>query len=45
MKAPTQTDQAGTMFRIRPQTPKLNLLGKKPSQQKASRHVKLASID
>ena len=30
---PHQIDNTGTMFRIRPQTPKLNLLGKKKADK------------
>ena len=37
---PMKSDNSGTMFRIRPQTPRLNLLNK--SKHK---HVKLASLD
>jgi len=36
---PRQSDQSGTMYRIRPQTPKLNLLTKSKPQK-----VKLASL-
>lgn len=37
---PMQSDNSGTMFRIRPQTPRLNLLNKGKHK-----HVKLASLD
>lgn len=43
---PIQSDNSGTMYRIRPQTPKLNLLTKKLPQQKQNLNaVRLESID
>lgn len=41
---PRQSDNTGTMFRIRPQTPKLNLLTKTKQNQNPG-GVRLASID
>ena len=40
---PHISDNTGTAFRIRPQTPKLNLLNKS-NYQKNNKQVKLASI-